>query len=124
MSALITSLYEIYKENVLRYVSRICKTIQSKQDYTPFVMSLLDDFFSKYLDHPREQSEFMRYLEAVSLAGLWIIDKYIEDDHLYIEDILELSNSGISRSHILKAERDIYSLCKEISKYITKSITF
>ena len=127
MSALVTSsLYEICKGDVLRYVSRICKLTNSKQDYTQFVMSLLDDFFSQYRNHIHEKKDFMRYLEAVSLAGVWIIDKYIEDDHMYIEDILELNNSSISRSLVLKAEQDIYGVCKQISKYIpnkTRSIT-
>jgi len=117
-------LFDIYNNNkptLLRYLVQVKYESSRENDYSPYVINLLDDFLARY------EGEFegvfltaWKYIVELILAAFWIIDKYIEDDHLFLTDILEIASTDITGKDILKAEVDIFSKCSNVGKYITE----
>ena len=117
-------LFDIYNNNkptLLRYLVQVNYESSRENDYSPYVINLLDDFLARY------EGEFegvfltaWKYIVELILAAFWIIDKYIEDDHLFLTDILEIASTDITGKDILKAEVDIFSKCSNVGKYITE----
>ena len=117
-------LFDIYNNNkptLLRYLVQVKYESGRENDYSPYVINLLDDFLARY------EGEFegvfltaWKYIVELILAAFWIIDKYIEDDHLFLTDILEIASTDITYKDILKAEVDIFSKCSNVGKYVTE----
>ena len=109
MSKLILSsiVYDIYKNDVVLHVQKLCNKCNSSDDYTLSVIRLIDDFFSIYVD-------------AITIASVWIIDKYVEDEHMELDDVRRICNRGMSKRRILQAEWEIFLLCKSFDKYVPR----
>lgn len=117
-------LFDIYNNNkptLLRYLVQVKYELSRENDYSSYVINLLDDFLARY------EGEFegvfltaWKYIVELILAAFWIIDKYIEDDHLFLTDILEIASTEITGKDILKAEVDIFSKCSNVGKYVTE----
>lgn len=114
-------IYNNHKPKFMRYLVQVKYELGRENDYSPYVINLLDDFLTRY------EGEFewvfltaWKYIIELILAAFWIIDKYIEDDHLFLTDILEIASTDITYKDILKAEVDIFSKCSNVGKYITE----
>jgi hypothetical protein len=112
------NLYKIYKNDIDRFVQNACSKTGTHIDYTPFVISLLDDFFSKFDHNFVIVDNFVFYTEVAIVAAIWMIDKYIEDDHMHLYDLSKLTIRRIKDKSIISAEADIFSVCKNMKQYI------
>lgn len=115
-------LFEIYNNNkvkLVKYLVEICINAGCKSDYTPYIINLLDDFIGNHCG-PFE-GVFLnawKYIVKLTLAAFWILDKYIEDDHFFLTDVLELTSKDITNVDILKCESEIIEKCSNIGLYI------
>jgi hypothetical protein len=122
MSKLILSsiVYDIYKSDVVLHVQKLCNKCNSSYDYTLLVIRLIDDFFSKTKKRFHDICEFDIYVDAITIASVWIIDKHVEDEHMELEDVRRICNRGMSKRRILQAEWEIFFLCKSFDKYVPR----
>ena len=110
--------YTTHKDDIHKFIDTICKKLETQTSYTPFVVAILEDFFAKYDYEFITETHFMYYTEIAVVAAIWIIDKYIEDDHLYLTDLSRMTVKHIKWSQIIKVESDIFFICTNIRKYI------
>ena len=111
-------LYNICRDDIVLLATMCCESMDTKCDYVECVMLLMDDFFAKYTYDFANMEIFNCYMEVAVLASIWIIDKYIEDEHLYISDITELVRKRVDKQSIILVESEIFLLCKNIRNYI------
>jgi hypothetical protein len=112
-------LYNIRKNDIKRFTTRCCEKLDDTDGYVKHVTCILDDFLSKYTYKFSSMEVFGRYMEIAVLAAIWIINKFIEDDHLYINDITQLIDRHVNTYNIIYVESEIFYLCQNIRKYIT-----
>jgi hypothetical protein len=112
-------LYNICKNDIRLFTKMCCNTIKSEHDYSLYVTRIIEDFLMKYTYYFVNMDVFSCYMESAVLASIWIIDKYIEDDHLYISDIVELVRNRVDKHSIILVESEIFFLCRDIRIYIT-----
>jgi hypothetical protein len=113
-------IYDIYKGEVAFNVNKLCKKCNSVDDYTLPIIRLIDDFFSKTKKRFYYMCEFEIYVDAITIASVWMIDKYVEDDHLELHDIRRICNHSMTKLRILQSEWEIFLLCKSFDKYVRR----
>ena len=107
------TLYSKYKNELEIVLKSIVKTCELELYYVDCSMSLLSDYLNiDELDAVMTE----RSISAITVAAVWIIDKYIMDDHIYLDFIC--SNVSVNRRDVITVETDIFNKCSRISKYV------
>ena len=101
------------------------KSTEIDVGYKDHIKRLLYDFVeirSIYIDESDEDD--IDYLKIMTLAGLWLVDKFIRDDHYFyvseLTDIIDITIISVDEM-ILEAEREIFETCGCMFNYIPRN---
>ena len=101
------------------------KSTEVTVEYKDHIKRLLHDFVKiKYIYIDESDEDDIDYLKIMTIAGLWLVDKFIRDDHYFyvseLSDIIDTTIVSIDEM-ILEAEREIFETCGCILNYVPRT---
>lgn len=103
------SSYIKYKNVIEKDVTDILASFKLEDYYKDCAKRLLQD----YLD---DNPDGVKNIYPVIVAAVWIIDKYVDDYHIDLDDIED--RLYINRYAIIQAEMEIFRKCGNLAKYV------
>ena len=103
-------------------IDYIVKKSELTNECADHVKRLLHDFIEikdlKLIDIDPE------YVKIMAVAGLWLVDKFIRDDHYYcvadISNLIEV-DEDYRDDLVIETERDIFDTCGCMFRYVPRS---
>lgn len=111
--------YVMNKHSVVKFIIKLSNMSNVFTDYSLSCVRMLDDYFERIVTIKQfGDEEFESIVVYTCLVSFWIVNKYIEDDSFFLNDLLKISPARSVGSKILMIEISVFMTCPDLHKYV------
>lgn len=114
----ITCIFSNNITKIKKYFSKLCKKYKTKYDYSSYCFNILNRKIKEIPVKVIYGNNLSIHIYTLATAVWIIVDKYIEDEHTSVYDVIRYSN--LNEKNVISAEHEIFFEFTDLAKWIRR----